>query len=305
MKVVEYFSSEDKKHWLKLIGKADENVGEKVSKILKNGEETETYGAGVLFPMLIDEEKIAAFCFFGPQKQIQPSKHKSWISNIYVYPEYRGTDCLKQLLDWCESVASALGRENAYIATTENGVYEKFGYFHYKNQPNTDGEGRRIYRKNLRTDGVCGDNRGERGAKWKAEVVKAAQKGIDMTSFCGFSCKHCPMGESCGGCKSFFNCCSYGTCFDDNMCPNVKCCREKGINGCYECVEVDFCEIGFFAKEGEGISAKAQAMFIKKYGKQEHQKVLDNLSKKFDAKRIQEMLGFDIDEALDILEENR
>jgi hypothetical protein len=47
------------------------------------------------------------------------------------------------------------------------------------------------------------------------------------------------------------------------------------------------------------------ALFIRKYGKKELAVVLDNLHKKYDFQKIQEILGVDLDEGLKILEENR
>ena len=47
------------------------------------------------------------------------------------------------------------------------------------------------------------------------------------------------------------------------------------------------------------------ALFIKKYGKKELLKVLDTLHKKKDFQKIQEVLGYEIEEGLKILEKNR
>ena len=47
------------------------------------------------------------------------------------------------------------------------------------------------------------------------------------------------------------------------------------------------------------------AIFIRKHGKKELADVLDNLHKKYDFQKIQEILGLDLDEGLKILEESR
>ena len=52
-------------------------------------------------------------------------------------------------------------------------------------------------------------------------------------------------------------------------------------------------------------AVKAMAMFIRKHGKKELASVLDNLHKKYDFQKIQEILGVDMDEGLKILEGNR
>jgi hypothetical protein len=50
---------------------------------------------------------------------------------------------------------------------------------------------------------------------------------------------------------------------------------------------------------------RAMALFIQKHGKKELLKVLDSLHKKKDFQKIQEVLGYEIEEGLKILENNR
>ena len=50
---------------------------------------------------------------------------------------------------------------------------------------------------------------------------------------------------------------------------------------------------------------KAMAMFIRRYGKKDLAAVLDRLHQQYDFQKIQEILGFDLDEGLRILEETR
>lgn len=51
-------------------------------------------------------------------------------------------------------------------------------------------------------------------------------------------------------------------------------------------------------------AAKAQALYIQKYGKKEFLKVHDRLRKKYDFSKTQEILGQDIFAGLKLLEEN-
>ena len=50
---------------------------------------------------------------------------------------------------------------------------------------------------------------------------------------------------------------------------------------------------------------KAMALFIGKYGKKELPAVMGDLHEKHDFQKIQEVLGFDIEEGLKILKESR
>ena len=139
----------------------------------------------------------------------------------------------------------------------------------------------------------------------KNRLCKIARKGIDPVAICGLSCNHCFLGQWCGGCRTSYNVCSNATCSQDKICPNVKCCDEKNIDGCYECSELEACEKGFFTPSNDGANpAKAQSLYIRKYGKKEFLKVQIRLHEKYDFRKVQEVLGQDYKEALRILEEN-
>ena len=139
----------------------------------------------------------------------------------------------------------------------------------------------------------------------KNRLCKTARKGIDPVAYCGLSCNHCFLGEWCGSCRTVYNTCSFATVSPDGICPNVKCCKEKGIDGCYECDSLEACEKGFYIPSNDGANAaKAQALYIRKHGKKELLKVHDRLHQKYDFAKSQEILGQDYREGLKILEEN-
>ena len=137
----------------------------------------------------------------------------------------------------------------------------------------------------------------------KNKLCKDARKGVDPVAYCGLSCNHCFLGKWCGSCRTEYNVCSFATLFEDRRCPNVVCCREKNLDGCYECSELESCTKGFYSPGNDGAaSAKAQAMFIRKYGKKTFLEVHDRLHERFDFAKTQEILGQDMYEGLKILE---
>ncbi len=139
----------------------------------------------------------------------------------------------------------------------------------------------------------------------KNKLCKLARKGVNPIACCGLSCNHCFLGQWCGSCRTSYSVCSFATCSPDRVCPNVKCCKEKGFDGCYECENIESCENGFYISSNDGANAaKAQSLYIKKYGKKEFLKVQDRLHKKFDFSKTQEILGQDYKVGLKILEEN-
>lgn len=138
----------------------------------------------------------------------------------------------------------------------------------------------------------------------KNKLCKIARKGVDPVAYCGFSCNHCFLAEWCGSCRTEYNTCSFATCSENRICPNVKCCKGKGIDGCYACDDLETCEKGFYIPSNDGANAaKAQALYIRKHGKKEFLKTHDRLHEKYDFQKTQEILGQDYKEGLRILEE--
>ena len=139
----------------------------------------------------------------------------------------------------------------------------------------------------------------------KNKLCQIARRGMDTIAYCGLSCDHCFLMEWCGSCRTKYNTCSYATCCPEGVCPNAACCKERDIDGCYACEDLDSCKKGFYSLEKEVSAIKAMAKFIQKYGKKELCAVLDNLHKKYEFQKIQEILGYDREKGLEILEENR
>ena len=139
----------------------------------------------------------------------------------------------------------------------------------------------------------------------KNRLCKTARRGVDPVAYCGLSCNHCFLAEWCGSCRTAYNACSFATCQPDGVCPNARCCGEKGLDGCYACDGLESCEMGFYTPSNDGAgAAKAQALYIRKHGKKAFLRVQDRLHGKYDFAKTQEILGQDFAEGLRILEEN-
>ena len=102
--------------------------------------------------------------------------------------------------------------------------------------------------------------------------------------YCGNHCEYCFFPE-CDGCRSKHPSCSYANLFDDKKCPNVICCKNKHIEGCWQCEKVKNCSTGFFSS-GEN-DAKAYALYIKKYGAEKYTKrILDLMNKGYNYPKV-------------------
>ena len=177
--------------------------------------------------MLIDGDKLISFCTFAPYDDINPTELTPWVGFVYTFLEYRGNHYAGLLLDYAESIAAIMGKENIYISTNHIGLYEKYGYEFLKMDKDIHGEDTRVYRKELLINWGKDEILCEKGDRFKSNIVNKARQGIDMIAFCGFSCNHCFLGKWCGGCRSVFSCCSFGTLFEGGNCPNKVCCEEK------------------------------------------------------------------------------
>ena len=139
----------------------------------------------------------------------------------------------------------------------------------------------------------------------KNKLCQQAKKGVDQIAYCGLSCGHCFFASWCGSCRTIYNSCSYALSSPDGVCPNTACCKEKGLDGCYECSELYDCKKGFYSLGKDTNAIRSMALFIQKYSKKELLRVLDTMHSQKKFEKIQEILGQEIDEGLKILEEWR
>jgi len=79
----------------------------------------------------------------------------------------------------------------------------------------------------------------------------------NQISYCGLACCVCSENETCVGCRN-------DGCKGKEWCKNYTCCREKGLNGYWECAEFP-CSGGMLDK----LRIRAFARFVKEYGEEE------------------------------------
>ena len=167
MIIQEFFSSDNKDHWIKEMKNCDWGAGQWLGELLEQQKLTEMVGSGAMVPMLTDGDKLVSFCTLAPLDEIQPTDLSPWIGFVYTFPEYRGHRYAGMLIDWCESKATAMGRENIYISTNHCGLYEKYGYEFLNMQTAIDGEESRVYFKSLSAPSEEKDIRTEKDGRWK------------------------------------------------------------------------------------------------------------------------------------------
>jgi len=131
--------------------------------------------------------------------------------------------------------------------------------------------------------------------KTPAEIDPA--NTTDQIACCGIHCHYCFFsGCGCTGCMNQPNECSFGHYCDAGLCTNIRCAAKKGLNGCYECGELQGCTVGFYQEAPYG---RVQAEFIRREGKQAFEAAIKemvrdgyNYSKDLEEKPEDERLEF-------------
>jgi len=89
------------------------------------------------------------------------------------------------------------------------------------------------------------------------------RKKTHPIAYCGLACCVCSENDTCVGCRN--DGCSANTIgTDKNWCKNYNCCREKGLNGCWECTDFP-CKGSMLDK----LRIRAFARFVNEYGEDE------------------------------------
>lgn len=91
------------------------------------------------------------------------------------------------------------------------------------------------------------------------------EKGI---AFCGLACCLCNENKACAGCRN-------DGCVNKEWCKSFNCCREKKIDGCWQCDDFEICD-NFMLKK---LKVNAFAEFIKKYGEEKMYECLESNEK--------------------------
>lgn len=86
-KILEYFTCENKEHWLREIQKSDWGAGQYLYSLLKENKLKALVGATTLVLMLADGDKLVSFCTLAPLDDVQPTSYTPWVGFVYTFPE--------------------------------------------------------------------------------------------------------------------------------------------------------------------------------------------------------------------------
>ncbi len=149
MKIIEFYTSKNKEHWLSEIQKCKWEAGQYLHHLLKERKLKELVGTNTKVLMLINGTELISFCTFADKDDIQPTDLTPWIGWLYTFPQHRGNHYAGKLFEYAEASAKKEGIENIYLSTNHVGLYEKYGYKFLQIMKDIDGEDSRVYVKKL------------------------------------------------------------------------------------------------------------------------------------------------------------
>ena len=150
MKIIDYFTTENKPHWLAQIQKSDWSAGAFLHDLLKEGTLKALAGEQTKLFLLTEGDELISFCTLAERDDIQPTTLTPWIGFVYTYPEHRGHRHAQTLLQFAEQAAAHAGAKQVYISTNHQGLYEKYGYTYLSTMNDINGEPSRVYVKNVK-----------------------------------------------------------------------------------------------------------------------------------------------------------
>ncbi len=152
MRVIDYFDSDRKEHWLNEIKKGDWGAAAFLYELLTKGTFHEMTGKNSKVLLLTDGDDLISFCTYAEKDDIQPTDLTPWMGFVYTFPEHRGHHYMSLLMEEVERLAIKDGVSEVYISTNEIGLYEKYGCKFKTEMKDMNGEPSRVYVKKIPTD---------------------------------------------------------------------------------------------------------------------------------------------------------
>lgn len=146
MEIVNYFESDNKRHWLAEIRKSDWKAAYFLVELLESGAFHEKLGDGILL-LLTDGDRLVSFVTFSRRDCIDDDTLFPWIGFVFTFPEYRGNRYAGLLICRCETLAAERDVHKIYVCTDHTGLYEKYGFMYKENKVDIYGDDSRIYVK--------------------------------------------------------------------------------------------------------------------------------------------------------------
>lgn len=145
MDVIEFFSSDNQKHWLGEIQKSDWGAGTYLYELLSDNKLKDLCGAAARVLLLTEGDSLVSFCTYAPNDDIPNTPLTPWVGFVYTFPQHRGHRNMGILMDHAAQLAKSEGHDYMYLSTLEVGLYEKYGFSFYQFMKDIHGGDSRVY----------------------------------------------------------------------------------------------------------------------------------------------------------------
>lgn len=149
MRVINYFDSDRKDHWLNEIRKADWSAADLLYELLSKGTFFKATGDSSIVLLLTDGDELISFCTYAEKDDIQPTDLTPWMGFVFTFPEHRGHHYAGLLMDEVVKLAKRDEVSEFYISTNHVGLYEKYSCEFMAEMKDINGEPSRVYVKRL------------------------------------------------------------------------------------------------------------------------------------------------------------
>lgn len=151
MRVINYFESDRKDHWLNEIGKGDWGAAAFLVELLSNGTFFAATGKTSKVLLLTNGDELISFCTYAEKDDIQPTDLTPWMGFVYTFPKHRGHHYAGLLMEEIDKIARKEGVSEVFISTNHIGLYEKYGCEFKTEMKDMNGEPSRVYVKKIAT----------------------------------------------------------------------------------------------------------------------------------------------------------
>ena len=152
MKIINYFESGNKEHWLDEIGRADWSAAASLHRQLSGGTFLGSAGENSKVLLLTDGDELVSFCTYAGTDDIRPVELTPWMGYVFTFPEHRGHHYVGLLMEEIERLAIKDGVSEVYISTNHIGLYEKYSCEFKTEMNDMNGEPSRVYVKKVSTN---------------------------------------------------------------------------------------------------------------------------------------------------------
>ena len=159
MRIIDYFESDRKEHWLEKIKKSDWAAAAFLAEMLRKGTITDFIGEGSKLLLLTDKDELISFCTYAKKDDIPNTELTPWMGFVFTFPEFRGHHYMGLMFEEVERLARNDGFSCFYISTDHVGLYEKYGCEFMTTLPEMNGDPARVYVKKFDTSELMAELR--------------------------------------------------------------------------------------------------------------------------------------------------